>query len=182
MECFNCICWTEYLAVYGKVNLQQKVNLLQAESIHEAGLFSVIAEPVRFIFFKSQAKTEPPRPLTLIAVFTDYGCTSCVIAEIEYLNEWNKAYNNTLEVYYRGISKGYLEQFGAEFDYQEVAAEEKLFNVAMPVGNPIAVVVDENQYVQAIHTNDLSRLGSEQRRENFYRRVESLFRSVYKEQ
>ena len=161
--------------LYGKINLQQQVNTLQAQTLQKEGAVSMVAEPVHFT--GSGNITE--KPVGLVALFTDYGCTSCVIAEIKYLNEWNKKFSNTLQVYYLGSSERYLEDFGAEFGYQTVESANNLFSVSLPIGNPIIVMIDENDNVQSIHTNDLTRPGSDRRRANFYKRVESLFTAVY---
>lgn len=164
--------------LYGKVNLQQKVNSLQASLSQKGRLVSGNEKLVRYIPRKSE---DPPadKPVKLIALFTDYGCTHCVQAEISYLNKWDQNYRYTLTVYFQGTSKKYLKQFGAKFDFEKVQSINSLFNVSLPVGNPIVVVIDQNKNVQAIHTNDISRPGSDLRRANFYRKTKSLFHSVY---
>lgn len=161
--------------LYGKVNLQQRMDTLQAEILQKEGSVSRFSQPVTFTSNYSFMNN----PIGLVAIFTDYGCTSCVIAEIKYLNEWKQKFNNTLQVYYIGESEDYLEQFGAKFTYTKIETTGDLFSVPLPIGNPIVVMIDKNHNVHAIHTNDLSRPGSEQRRTNFYKRVNSLFIAVY---
>jgi len=163
--------------LYGKLNLQQEVNRLQVESLKKAGITSTTTEPINF----SGPELAVAKPLKMIAIFTDYGCGSCVISEIKHLNDWSRNYPNALQIFYQGATNNYLEEVGAEFEYQEVESARDLFNVTMPVGNPIAVIVDENNTAQILHTNDLSRLGSDRRRTNFYKQAESLFASVYGE-
>lgn len=164
--------------LYGKVNLQQQVNRLQAVNLQKAGIVSMTAEPIKFLGHELPAA----KSFKMVAVFTDYGCGSCVISEIEYLNKWYQSYPNTLQVYYQGNTDDYLEGFDAEFEYQKIESANNLFNVAITFGNPVAAIVDVNNTVQALHTNDLIRPGSDRRRANFYNRVESLFESVYGEE
>jgi hypothetical protein len=159
--------------LYGKANLQQQVNRLQAQALQKEEDIAQVTEPVEFTGSDFQ------KPLRLVAVFTDYGCTSCVVTEIEYLSKWNKKYSNTLKAYYLGETAGYLEQFGAKFSYEKIESVNNLFTISLPVGNPVIALVDANGNVQSIHTNDLSRPGSDQRRENFYQRMNSLFQLVY---
>jgi hypothetical protein len=166
--------------LYGKTSLQQQVNMLQAENLHKNGVLSQMTEPVRLTPADSELNYSL-NSIGLVVLFTSHGCKSCVVAEIEYLNRWHQKFDEHVQVYFLGHSKQYLEQFGAEFPFRKIDSANDLFNVSLPIGNPIAAVVDENNYVQAIHTNDLSRPGSKQRRANFYRRVESLFNAVYGE-
>ncbi len=161
--------------LYGKVDLQQQVNRLQANTLQKEEDIAQITEPVQFIGSDFQ------KPFSLVAIFTDYGCTSCVVTEIEYLSKWRKKFNNTLQVYYIGKTDEYLEQFGAEFPYKKIDSASNLFTVSLPVGNPVVALVDKNGHVQSIHNNDLSRPGSDRRRANFYRRMNSLFQLVYGE-
>lgn len=161
--------------LYGKVTLQQQVNRLLAQTIREEADISIISKPIQFTGSNSAGKV----PLDLVVVFTNTGCTSCIAAEIEYLNEWNETFNERLQVYYLGTANEYLEDFGAQFDYNMAESVRDLFTVAMPLGNPFSVIIDGNSNVQVIHTNDLSRPGSDRRRALFYERAESLFRSVY---
>lgn len=164
--------------LYGKVNLQQKVNSLQASLSQTGRLVSDSEKLVRYIPSKS-IDPSADKPVQLIALFTDYGCTHCVQSEIVHLNKWKRNFRHTLAVYFQGSSKKYLKQFGAKFDSKKVQSINNLFNVSLPVGNPIVLVVDKNNNIQAIHTNDVSRPRSDLRRANFYRRTKSLFNSVY---
>jgi len=159
--------------LYGKVDLQQQVNTLQAKALQNKEDIAQMTEAVKF--------TGPNlnKPLSLVAIFTDSGCTSCVVTEINYLSKWRKKFNGTLKVYYMGKSDEYLEQFGAEFPYKKIESANNLFSVSLPFGNPVVALVDKNGQVQAIHTNDLSRPGSDQRRANFYKRINSLFELIY---
>jgi|SRR5699024_2858284 len=159
--------------LYGKINLQQSLNRLQSQKIQKAEL-SMISEAVRF----TDTGSFLGKPLQLVALFTDYGCTRCAVSEIGYLNKWHKQYQNMLKVYYLGSSKKYLKDLGAEFSYRTIDSANHLFSVAVPTGNPIAIV-DEYGMVHAIHTNDLTRPGSDRRRAHFYERVRSLFSAVY---
>lgn len=161
--------------LYGKISLQQQISRLQVEVVENGNEFSMINEPVEF----SGSKTTSPPPIRLVAIFTDYGCGSCVISEIKHLNKWQDKFDNTVQVYYDGETENYLEEFGAEFEYEKINSIQNLFSISLPIGNPIITLVDERNNVQSIHTNDLSRPGSDQRRINFYRRMESLFESVY---
>jgi hypothetical protein len=159
--------------LYGKADLQQQVNRLQAQVLQKEEDISQITEPVKF------TGSHYTKPLSLVAIFTDYGCTSCVVSEIQQLNKWRQKFEGTLQVYYTGESENYLEQFEGQFPYEDIESVNGLFNVSLPVRNPIIAVVDKNGNVQTLHTNDLSRPGSDQRRINFYKRANSLFKVVY---
>lgn len=161
--------------LYGKVDLQQQVNRLQAKNLQKEEDIAQMTEPVQF------TGSDVQKPMSLVAIFTDYGCTSCVVTEIEYLSKWQEKFDNTLQVYYLGQTDEYLEQFGAEFSYEKIESVNNLFTISVPVGNPVVALVDKNGHVQSIHTNDLSRPDSDERRSNFYRRMNSLFQLVYGE-
>lgn len=166
--------------LYGKASLEQQVNRLEAQNMQKSGILSQMVDPVQF----TPADTDlnfPTKSIGLVVLFSGSGCKSCVVAEIEYLNRWHQKFDGHVQVYFLGQSKQYLKQFGAEFPFKKIESASDLFNVSLPIGNPIAAVIDQNNYVQAIHTNDLSRPGSKQRRANFYQRAASLFNSVYGE-
>jgi len=165
--------------LYGKVRMQQKVSSLQANLSQKGRLGSGSKDLVRYVPLESAADPPGNKPIRLIALFTDYGCIHCVQAEIGYLNKWDQNYPHTLTVYFKGASTKYLRQFGAKFNFRKVQSLQTLVNVSLPVGNPIVVAVDKNNNIQAIHTNDVSRPGSDLRRTNFYGRERSLFNSVY---
>jgi hypothetical protein len=160
--------------MYDKINLQRQVNRLQVDIVENGNEFSVITEPVEF--YGPEISSTPVR---LVAIFTDYGCGSCVVSEIEYLNKWQDKFNNTIQVYYEGETEKYLEEVGADFKYRKVNSAQELFSISLPIGNPIIALVDEGNNVHSIHTNDLSRPGSDRRRSNFYNRMQSLFESIY---
>src|SRR5699024_8107567 len=61
--------------LYGKINLQQSLNRLQSQKIQKAEL-SMISEAVRF----TDTGSFLGKPLQLVALFTDYGCTRCAVS------------------------------------------------------------------------------------------------------
>ena len=162
-------CWL----LYGKYQMNRQVQTLKALNIHGNPQKSLADKYIQFTGLFDKIN-----PLTLVAVFTDMGCNSCVIAEIKFLNEWSKKWPHTIQVYYEGSIKNYLEKYGADFSYQKVDYPERLFNTALVFGNPVVAVVDRNGIVQSLHTNDLSKPGSDQRRTNFYKRISSLFKLI----
>jgi hypothetical protein len=163
--------------LYARTDLKQQVRSLQGVAIQKNGATSALAHAIRFTPAQEVAD-DPKPPLALVAVFTDYGCGHCAKAEIRHLNKWKKNFPGTLRVYYTGSSPKYLKNFGAKFSFKMIGSAKNLFPVSLPIGNPLVVLVDQNNDVQAIHTDNTSRPGSDQRRVAFYQRMQSLFTAI----
>lgn len=161
----------------GRIGLRQKVNRLHLEMVQKGGVLSKLSTTIRFTGQKESSDSK--LPLRLVAVFTEYGCEHCTRAEIQYLNRWNKQFNHCIQVYLISNSNNFLRRFGASFPYQTISSTKNLFSVSLPIGNPLVVLVDANGDVQAIHTNNTNIPGSDIRRAAFYKRMKSLFQSVY---
>jgi len=161
--------------LYSKYNLNSKVKNLEALNTHKYPQKSIANKSITFL-----GSLDSKNPVTMLAFFTDKGCMSCVLSEINMLNEWHQKFPESLQVYYTGKSKNYLDKYGAKFSYQNINNPEKLFDSSIVFGNPVVLVVDSGGTVQSIHTNDLSREGSDRRRAIFYRRVISLFTAIEK--
>jgi hypothetical protein len=164
--------------LFGRVNLEQQVSRMQVNTIQKDGLLSDFAQNIRYTPPEAVTANDSKRPLELIAVFTDYGCVHCAQAEIRHLNNWRKRFPGTIQVYFTGASRQYMKDFGAEFSFKKIKSTRNLFNISLPIGNPLIVLVDHNNEVQAVHTNNTSRPGSDQRRNVFYERMKSLFSAV----
>lgn len=160
--------------LYEKYQLNENITTLKALKIHKYGQKALIDEPLKF----KDSWNESNR-IKIVAIFTDYGCTSCVDAEIQFLNYWIEQYPTTIQVYYSGSEKKYLEKFGAKFSYLEIDKPHKLFNESLIFGNPVLAVIDSNGMVLLLNTNDTTRPGSEQRRKIFFQKAKSIFESVY---
>jgi len=169
------------LALYGRVNLQQQVEQLQYRVLLTENPIIAPLGNIRFAH-AAASKEFKVKPISLIAFLTDYGCTSCLSAEIRYLNEWNQKYTNSVKAYFVGESINYLEKYGANFEYKTQINPEELVNVYLPISNPVILVVDERGTVHSIHTNDTPRPGSDRRRDEFYYRTASLFDTFYTKQ
>jgi len=161
--------------LYGKYQLNIQLKTQKALNAHTQPQKSLADKPIRYT-----RSFNTKYPFLLVAVFTDAGCNSCMINEIKFLNKWSKKQPQTLKVYYTGNIEEYLEGYGAKFSYSKIDFPDKLFNTPMIFGNPVVTVVDSNGVVQSIHTNNLSRPGSDLRRKNFYNRANSLFNAVGK--
>lgn len=160
--------------LYEKYSFTDKLNTLQALQIHHFGQKALVDKPLKF-----KGTWKISNPIMLVAIFTDYGCTSCVVAEIEYLNKWVTQFPNSVKIYYSGNEKKYLEKYGASFSYLQIAKPEKLFDKALIFGNPILAVIDSQGTALMLNTNDTSRPGSAQRRMLFHYKVNSIFDSIY---
>lgn len=162
----------------GRTGLRQKVSHLQAEMIQKGSALSKLSTTIRFTGHKKIAN-DPKPPLRLVAVFTDYGCEHCARAEIRHLDWWNKRFQHTIQVYLISPAKNLLNSFGATFPYKTISSAKGLFSAPLPIGNPLVVLVDKNDDVQAVHTDNTNIPGSDRRRIAFYKRMTSLFQSVY---
>lgn len=161
--------------LFRNVNLHRQLNITKEKLLLKNVAVQMSDNIIRYTPINSQSISDS---LRLIALFTDVGCGSCVKEEITYLHKWQKQFKNNLIVYYKGNAVNYLEGHGATFNYYTIKSADSLFSKNLPLNNPIVLVIDQNNIVQAVHTNDLSYPGSYDRRANFYKRISSLFETV----
>ena len=112
--------------------------------------------------------------LSLITLFSEHGCSPCVIEEIRLLNETYFRYAQFVDIYILGDSEKYLTNRGAVFHFENLTYIPGLEDVN--IDNPVSFLVDRNNTIQLIHKAET---GNPEKSRRFFERVESLFESVY---
>lgn len=114
------------------------------------------------------------RKLSLITFFSDGGCAPCVLMEVEFLNNLYLQHDPFMNIYLIGDNRRNPTLFGANFEYEVIAAEPELDK--LHIDNPVSVLIDRNRTIQFIHRAEI---GNGEKSKAFYNRVRSLFESVY---
>jgi len=159
--------------LYTNIQRQNRVNILsgQLTSCEQRNIYQTQANP-EIQLPLSLIKNE--NTFSLITLFSIQGCSPCVIEEIRLLNEIYFRYARLMDIYLLSDSGGYLANRGAMFHYEKLTSIPELQNIHFD--NPVSFLVDRNNTVQLIHKAET---GNPEKSRMFFKRVESLFESVY---
>lgn len=159
--------------LYTNIQRQNRINILtnqltacEQQSVRSSKYYDQVHIPGNLVNNKNT--------LSLITLFSEQGYSPCVIEEIRLLNEIYFRYARLMDIYLLSDSGGYLANRGAMFHYEKLTSIPELQNIH--VDNPVSFLVDRNNTIQLIHKAET---GNPEKSRMFFKRVESLFESVY---
>jgi len=159
--------------LYTNIQRQNRVNILEGQLTKcEQQIISTTQTNEDIQLPVSLINNE--NTLSLITIFTERGCSPCIIEEIKLLNDMYSEYEQFINIYLIRGSRGYLTRMGAMFRYENLTTMPNLLNIH--IDNPVSFLVDRNNTVQLIHKAET---GNPEKSRRFFERVESLFESVY---
>ncbi len=112
--------------------------------------------------------------LSLVTLFTDRGCSPCVIDEIGLINNLYEKYNQYMNMYLLDGHERYLLNLGAQFRYEVIESTPELDDLR--ISNPVSLLIDHNGTVHQIH---YAEIGNAEKSSLFFLKVSSLFEAVY---
>lgn len=166
------------ILIYNNIKNQFVINELQSQIIRlENSNFRISNSNIDNLLKLNLEKFSiDNKKLMLLTLIKENVCGSCLKNEIKYLNDFNSEFRDHLKVYYEGY-KNTLTNLGAKFEIIEVANISDKFQIpAYIIDNPASFVIDKNGYVISYHK---AIPGISESSAKFYRKVSSLFQSVY---
>ncbi len=112
--------------------------------------------------------------LSLVTFFTDRGCAPCVIDEIGLINNMLEQYKLYMNMFLIDAHERYLVNLGAQFRYDIIDPTPELRD--LHISNPVSLLIDRNGTIQHIHRAET---GNPERSRLFFKKVNSLFESIY---
>ncbi|SHG74820.1 hypothetical protein SAMN05443144_1573 [Fodinibius roseus] len=84
--------------------------------------------------------------ITLLILFTRYGCSSCIRNEVDNINKYFKNLKKNTKIYYIGSEKSQqFEYYRRRFPIEAIEIDRNLFNGYVKVSNPVAILIDPKE-------------------------------------
>lgn len=109
--------------------------------------------------------------LTLVVLFTDKSCPSCLLYEVSYLNDFYSQHGAFVQVYYVSHEQPDLANYGADFPFNHISPNQSLLDTDFDLSNTVAILVDSQGVVQQVYRAEV---GNQNKCRLFYQRMASL--------
>lgn len=113
----------------------------------------------------------PSQGLTLVVLFTDKSCPSCLVYEVSYLNDFYSQHGAFVQVYYVSHKQPDLANYGADFPFNHISPNQPLLDTDFTFTNTVAFLVDGQSVVQQVYRAEV---GNKNKSRLFYKRMASL--------
>jgi len=157
--------------LYLNTNLQNRIKNVELQA-NSWGFEKTGDSVARLIHPQVQL---PETGLSLIVLITDEGCITCMENEVRNLNDFHEKFRDRLKVYSFSRDTSYFEQFPVYFTLELIDPDRPVLDNEFDFNNPVALVTDNNGMVQTIQVAEVGKAG---KRNEFYKRMTSLFKSV----
>lgn len=144
--------------------LTQRLEMAEAEKVW--GGVDVLAKVAHPEIMLQQGEG-----LTLVVLFTDKSCPSCLVYEVSYLNDFFGQHGAFVQVYYVSHKQPDLANYGAEFPFKHISPDHPLLDVDFELSNTVAFLVDGNGMVQQVYRAEVA---NQKKCRQFYQRMASL--------
>ncbi len=159
--------------LYTNVERQNAINALNSQLIYyedyvhrNEAEFSIINEALQF----------PDKNLFLITLFTDRGCASCLNYEIPNAETFSSAFNDRHRVFLVSDDDIFLKHRGVGFAYSVFDTYDHILNTEFTFSGTAAFLVDGNGVIHDVY---IAEIGNQEKSDQFYSRMHSLFNSVF---